>query len=905
MVGVTIVLDNGQKAASSALDGSFSFKNLVAGSHKLNISYIGYRSIDTTVVIGAENARLKFYLEQSTSTLSMLTVSAKANGESELFAKKKEQTIENIANIISANAISISPDVTVANVIQRVSGISVQRSSYGEGQYAIIRGMDKKYNTTIINGIKIPSPDNKDRFVPLDMFPAELLERIEVLKSLTPSMEADATGGAVNLAMKNAPEKFKLEANFGAGFSQLVLNRDFQSYKTDNISLKSPAELRGPGEYALISDFPYQNTVTRPLKNPVNTNYSLTVGNRFFKNKLGVIFSGTNQSSYKGSNATVFVQTGTIAPAATINTPLNQTFSDSENRQYSSKINRLGLMSKLDYNFNYDNSISLFATYLQLNERRVRQTIDSLLGGYSIHDYVGAFAVSNKTQVRSDLQSIYNITLQGKNKLAAPLSLDWSLVASRAKKELPDIAQFAVAYGINPDVAAGTATNGPTNVQSQTREWQHNTDKDLAAYLNLRYVLPKIGVSAPILGIGGMVRHKNRDNYDNKYTLSPITDPGSNDELYKSIPESKFTFIPAGGALGNAAGNPGIYTFKEDIAAGYGQVKYRFTKRWDLLGGLRVERTKQSYVSSLPVTVAGKYGSFGYTDFLPSVQLKDSLNPRRALRFSYFRSIYRPAYADLIPFYDRSGSESYATVGNPYIKHTIADNFDARFEVFGQGLDQFMVGAFFKTLKNPIEYVLKQNGFAAELILTPDNLGTATNYGLEAVYRKYFGNFGVAFNYTYTRSKVSSIKSIYYLSETGAAINTTTIQNRPQQGQSAHIGNFALLYKDTRRKIDAQLAVVYTGERINTLSLYLNLDNWEKATTILDFSIQKKFGKHFTLYGKANNLLNTPYKLIIKQHNYSYSGMFRLPYQESPDFVNVETDKFYASYAVGLRFNIQ
>jgi hypothetical protein len=786
-----------------------------------------------------------------------------------------------------------------------VSGISVQRSGYGEGQYAIIRGMDKKYNTTVINGIKIPSPDNKDRFIPLDMFPSELLERMEVLKSLTPAMEADATGGTVNLVMKNAPEKFRLEGNAGAGFSQLFLDRDFFSYQTDHINTKSPAEIKGSGAYAAISDFPYQNLLTTALKHPVNTNISLTVGDRFLNNKLGIVFSGSNQSAYKGSNSTVFVQTGTVAPAASINSPLNQTFSDSENRQYSSKIDRTGLMSKIDYNFNQDNSISLFAIYLQLNEHRVRQTIDSLLGGYSIRNYVGAFAVYDKTQIRSDLQSIYNATLQGKNKLADPLRMDWSLVISQAKKELPDIAQFSTARGINPDVNAGTATVGPTNVQNQSREWQHNTDKDLAAYLNFRYSMPRIGKDIPLFGFGGMVRHKARDNYDNKYTLSPISDPGSNDELYKSIPESKFTFIPSSAALGNAAGNPGIYTFKEDIGSGYGQIKYRFTKRLEMLGGLRAEHTKQSYVSSLPVSVAGKYGAFTYTDLLPSIQLKDSLTRHTALRFSYYRSIYRPAYADLIPYYDHSSNESYAAVGNPYLKHTIVDNVDLRYEFFGKGLDQFMVGAFFKTLHNPIEYVLKQNGFSAELVLTPENLGTATNYGLEAVYRKYFGNFGIACNYTYTHSVISSAKSVYYLSSTGGAINATVIQKRPLQGQSAHIGNVALLYKDTRHQIDAQLALVYTGERINTLSLYLNLDNWEKATTNLDFSIQKQFGRHFILYAKANNLLNTPFKLIIKQHNFSYSGNFRLPYQESPNYVNVESDKFYASYAIGLRFNIK
>ena len=125
---------------------------------------------------------------------------------------------------------------------------------------------------------------------------------------------------------------------------------------------------------------------------------------------------------------------------------------------------------------------------------------------------------------------------------------------------------------------------------------------------------------------------------------------------------------------------------------------------------------------------------------------------------------------------------------------------------------------------------------------------------------------------------------------------------RPLQGQSEHIGNFSLLYKNPRSKIDAQLALVYTGARINTLSQYKGFDNWEKATTNLDFSAQKEFGRHYIIYIKANNLLNTPFQLIVKQHNNAYNTDTKLPFQESSDYLTVQYDRFYASYSIGFRF---
>jgi outer membrane receptor for ferrienterochelin and colicin len=73
--------------------------------------------------------------------------------------------------------------------------------------------MDKRYNYTLVNGVKIPSPDNKHRYVPLNLFPSELLDRVEVSKSLTADMEGDATGGVINMLMKDAPANVTLQAN--------------------------------------------------------------------------------------------------------------------------------------------------------------------------------------------------------------------------------------------------------------------------------------------------------------------------------------------------------------------------------------------------------------------------------------------------------------------------------------------------------------------------------------------------------------------------------------------------------------------------------------------------------------------------------------------------------------------
>ncbi|HZY40270.1 MAG TPA: TonB-dependent receptor [Mucilaginibacter sp.] len=922
LVGASVVVNPGAIKTSSKLNGKYTIDNLNPGTYSIKVSFIGYLSIDTTVTVKAnENLKINFYLSPNTSTLNTVSVTARGNRESDQYAKRAEQRADNLVNIVSANSIAISPDITVANVMARVSGVSVERGNTGDGQYVIIRGMDPRYSTTLINGVKIPSPDNAERYVPLDIFPADLVERIEVYKSLTPDMEGDASGGVVNMVMKTAPDELRIEGNAGIGYSQLFSNRPFESYSTATVNAKSPAEILGLTTPATVADFPYQNLLTSPIRTPINSNFSLTVGDRFLNNKLGVIFSGTDQNTYAGNNTSRLVENATLTPAPSPTSQMLQVFPDYLSRQYSTLTNRLGLITTIDYKFNADNSISLFGTYLQLNENRERYTDDLLLGDYSYNGNIGGFQETFETQTRTDNQSIASGILHGNDKLLNSLTVDWTIAYSEAKQEIPDMAAFSTTRSINPDSAgaqhvmvngntievAKTVTYGPQYTQPETRQWEHNTDKDLSGYLNFHYKTT-IGKNNALISFGGMIRHKTRDDFDNSYLLNPVPDPNSSpqQQLYVSIPASQFMFGGTGSdALGNAASNAGVYTFTENVQAGYGEVKYFIGPRFDAIFGVRVENTSQSYVTSLPATDTGKYYSNTYIDFLPSINLKYALSDNANLRASYFKSILRPAYSDLVLYPDNTGfgQDNFRTEGNPYLQHSKIDNYDFRYEYFPRGLDQYMIGAFFKTIVNPIEYGVGTTGFSADYTLSPFNFGTAHNYGAEAVFRKFFGSIGIAGNYTYTHSLITQTKIFQYRNPADNSYHSVFVdQSRPLQGQAANVANLSLLYKNTKNGIDAELAMVYTGERIDLLSPYLNLDNWEKATTNLDLSAQKELGKHFIIYIKVNNLLNTPYELFVKQPNQAYSGYEKLPFQESPNYATIENDRYYARYLLGLRF---
>ena len=259
IIGASVVVkEEPSKGAVTGLDGSFSI-SVNRPTFTIICTYVGYKTYERKVT--SKDVDIEIPLASDDILLGEVTVVATNPGRTEAGARAIERKSMNVVNVMSAKAIELSPDITVANVIQRMSGVTIERNSSGEGQYAILRGMDKRYNYTLINGVKIPSPDNKNRFVPLDIFPSEMLDRLEVTKSLTANMEGDGIGGAVNLVMKDAPTERQFTASISTGYNAMYFDRDFQSFDHGAIVKDSPYERMGKPEYFRVtpSDFNYDN----------------------------------------------------------------------------------------------------------------------------------------------------------------------------------------------------------------------------------------------------------------------------------------------------------------------------------------------------------------------------------------------------------------------------------------------------------------------------------------------------------------------------------------------------------------------------------------------------------------------------------------------------------------------
>ncbi|WP_426669578.1 TonB-dependent receptor domain-containing protein [Mucilaginibacter sp. McL0603] len=869
--GAYIHFDNLNKGAVTDAFGNFEFDKLSPGEYKIKVKYIGFEEFEKEINIAAGQVIiLNIPLAEHKKDLNTVNVYGKLNESNESSSRQSEKNANNITNVLSARAMERSPDLNAATAITRVSAVTLQRNSGSDEAYAIIRGLEPRYNNSLINGVKVTSPDPVSRFVSLTIVPSDLLDRIEVSKTLTPEMEGDAIGGTVNLVFKDAPDHEYFKADVSLGYSAIFFNRKYDSFDEGAVQRKSPIDRFGSGYLAPPGYFSRPNLDFTKTTAPPTSLASFTYGRRFFNNKLGFIVSDSYQNQYYGTNSEFNIA---ILDPQNNNRPI---ISDVANRTYSTQQLNNGLSGHLDYKFDDKNKISLDNVFLYTYIAQARLSIDtSIIGGNGGRVGPGTGTVYNDNRSYIQNQYVENLKLSGKHIIAKHFQFDWAGIYSNATANSPDRADLTLNHLINPDF-----TSTPNYFDAISRIWSKNGNKDLSATGSLSYTTDLGGNNNSLqLKAGGLYRHSTRFNKQNQYELKPAPEANGVKSPFTDIYSANWIVYNVTGSLQSDVSN---YTAFEDITAGYGQFKLTLNKL-DVIGGVRVEGTKQGYDTNPVVLTVLSSERKTYTDLLPSLQLKYKLNDLSNFRASYFKSISRPALFELVP--TATFGEATDINGNPFIKHSEADNYDLRYELFPKNEEQFFLGAFYKNIKNPIEFALQGLDQGGQASTQPQNFGTAKVAGAEVVYSRYFGNLGISGNYTYTYSNIKSPK--VYNTKTAQGKDTSILkpQDRPLQGQTGNVINLSLLYKNDKHKEFIQLAYTYTSKTIPFIYNGYGYDYYTQPQSFLALSGEKQVSRHFTLTAKVNNILNTP--TTVKIDNLI----------QSKDLYNV-------SFNLGLRYSL-
>lgn len=864
-------------STTTGLDGTFHLKNLPDdGTVTIVVTYIGYKPQEISVDL-RRSTPITVELESDERVLNEVMVTGMLNRRTDQSAIAMVRESSQVLNVMSQQALQLSPDVNVASALQRVSGVTMEKDAAGEAAYAVLRGMDKRYNYTLVNSIKIPSPDDKNRYIPLNLFPSDLMDRLVVSKSLTADMEGDAAGGVVDMQMKDAPGQLMLQAHAAVGASDFFMgDRDYLTTDRGNTTAKAPYERMGSEYKATMQDFKSGAAqVSRHAMPAPNILAGLAAGNRFLNKRLGLLVAGSLQNIYRGSERTLNTPTMPFGEQAEV-------ISKMQSRDYSFHDLTVGLHAKADLTLG-NHKFEWYNMLMHKKEDGVRYS-QVITTDFGYEPEKGLYTRDDEIRSNTQTQTIFATHLKGTHKFGQQFTVDWSGVFSEAREKDPDRAYIEIKNSFLDNQLTKTVAS------AMERRFQHNNDRDWAGYINASYATP-FSFADATWKAGAMYRKKKRENRYYSYQFNPLdisaTLDGNGYEVFDGIEWYCRTPYAQASQLN--------YNSKEHIGAVYGMMQ--LANSWgELVAGVRAEHTNQIYTMLQQFRGMGSVGEQSYWDWLPSASLKWKMNRQMNARLSYYKSINRPGFYEIVPY--QIIGEDYIEKGNPDLRRARIDNIDLRWEWFPSANEQLLVGVFYKYLKDPIEMTFAtDNRQTNNSFYMPQNLGNAKNFGVEVDVIKYIRHFGLKANYTYTHSAITTSKRQF---KPGSSDVELAKQTRPLVNQAPHTANLSLLYKDTEHGWNFQLASAYTGNQIVLVSPFKDADEWERHLISIDLSGEKQFKGGWSIFFKANNLTDAKrehYLKTVNDYNFQFPG-------QRTDRTITRTYKFGRTFLIGARFTL-
>jgi len=864
--GASIKIEELNVSTVSKRDGSFHFTNLPEGQYTLVISYLGVPEVRKTITIAAEQAASENYIiGASANSLENVIVYGQRAGQAGAYNRKKNANRQ--LSVVSADGIGQLPDQNAAEALQRLPGLSIQRDQ-GEGRFVAIRGIDPNLNNVTINGLNVPSPEAGVRSVAMDVIPSELISSLEVSKTVTPDMDANAVGGSIEVKSLSA---FDRE---GAYYSLTA-----QGSYNEQVSDASP-KLSGSYSDIYQLDDGMQLGVAGALS--------------WFKRSFG-----SENSETDGGWNTIEVED--------LNGDDVEIFGaeEIEQRSYTIERERLGAALNLDLYASATDKYYLRSFYSEFSddEYRLRKQFKLDKGELISHtsnsaQYSNA-ELERDTKDRYEVQEILSIVAGGENQLKDWL-VEYQLGYSKSNENEPD--RMDVTFvGEDIDLGYTTSNDSPVLTQSANAHdltifemdevvYENNNSEDEESSLRLDITKDFVwNNNNGAFKFGGKYRSREKIKsvssvvYDGDfgditaedfnsgtvdYSLGDFGAGLSKDGLqsYVKANRSSFELNQTESDIETLANS---YTSSEDVFALYAMMTLDIEK-WQIVTGLRYENTDFETTGNRVELVVDDVNdteipnieawsvSQDYDYLLPSLNVKYTMRDNLIARFAYTQTIARPTFGDSAAYQlieteisEDDGVteiERKAEVGNPDLQPYESQNIDVSIEYYPEKIGVISAGLFYKNIDNFIilsEVEDNGNWDGFEEVIQPINGGKASLTGIELAWNKTFDS-GVLLG----------------------ANGTFVDADDALPNQSDVIANLMIGYENN--KISTRLSTNYKSKTFqfndNDVAVY------EDAHTQIDFSSKYYFSDTVQFYFNASNLTDEAMYLYHgeKQYNYQY-----------------------------------
>ncbi|MDR3141390.1 MAG: TonB-dependent receptor [Tannerellaceae bacterium] len=898
--GAILRLDKYNRYTISDQNGYYEFLNVPAEGYSVEASYMGYKPETRHVeVISGGNSVINLVLTEAPMSLGEVVVMGDGlRGQAK--ALNTQKTNDRITNVISADQIGRFPDANIGDALKRVPGIATQ-GDQGEARNIVIRGLAPQLNSVTLNGNRIPSAEGDNRNVQMDLIPADMVQAIEVSKTLTADMDADAIGGSVNLITRAATGGQRISVTVPGGYN--------------------------------------------PIREGATHGGSLVYGNRFFNDKLGVVASGSYQNKDYGSDNAEAVWAeddngGLFLEAMDI-------------RRYDVQRIRRSIALNTDWKINPSNTITFDAIYNWRDDLENRFRL-----GYEAEPeyddagkqtgYIGEIQREDKAGIgskarpgrRLEIQTVQSYALGGQHLVSPKFDLDWNLSYARGVEEASNERYITftqedvkivqdISNPERPFISSPDQHIKDFSLDELTENNDFTAEDELAVRINARAPLSVIDDQKGRLRFGfrGRFKSKERDNdfteYEPAGDFPSLADqaltfnaPLLMDERY--IPGSFFDpkYVARldlkNSALFEGEDAPDEYmadNYKagERILAGYLRWDQNFTGNLVMTLGVRAEHTHMEYEGNFFVedefeNARSNKFSNDYLDILPSLSFKWDVRDNLILRAAFTTSLARPNYYDLVPFANINREDREIEAGNSSLAPTYSYNFDLMGEYYFKPVGLFSIGGFCKSMKD-FAYFYSDADYTREKfardfpgmdnpidagerweLLRPMNGENVDIFGFEVAFQRkldffrsrFLRNFGAYLNYTYTGSRT---KGIY--NEDGEQRTDVKLP-----GTAPHMFNASLSWENKR--LSARVSLNYTGNYIDEVGGSEFEDVYYDRQLFLDANASYRILPYMRVFAEANNLTNQPLR-------YYQSGVRnRL----------VQMEYYKPTFNLGLKFDI-
>ncbi len=869
IIGANVLIEGTNLGAVSDLDGSFTIRNIPNGEQIVKVSFITYATESVQIVVeGSGVLSLNIPLKEDISELETVVVTAVRETATDIALLRDIKQSMNVVSGLSAESIRRTLDSDASQVVRRIPGVSVIQD-----RFIVIRGLNERYNTTLLHNVNAPSMEPDVRAFSFDVIPSNIIDQVLIYKSPAPELPGDFSGGMVKVFTKGIPDGTSTTLDISTGFRQGSSMRDFRADErrnfhwtgfndgTNNLPDFFPERLTGlpaaeidQAGRALPNNWKEQN-----YNSGLDFKVALT---HYFRKDIG------NKGMQIGNTTSV-----QYANTKTIFNVLNQSFeaydftADEPKVRFSFNDTEFGqeIMTGIVHNWAWRVNDNNFFEFKNLYNRLTTYDFIDRFG-----DQVAQGFKQNNFAFYNEYRGLYSGQLVGNHKfLGQTGKLEWVAGYGLSFNQLPDYRRYRTNV---VDVATNESVLFIPRGQTPDflGKFYSEMDEDIySAAINYeqKFNLEKDTKFRPVLKAGIFLESRKRSfsarnlGYNRGINFSEELTQFEIDELFRPENINSNTGI----RLGENFATSNFYEATNDLKAYYVSVNLPIGK-FNVSGGVRLEDNLQQLRSPdtfQPGTATPPIDpvKIDQTILLPSVNLAYNFSDKMVVKAVYGKTVNRPEFREIAPFGFYDFIYDATVTGYSFLRNAEIQNFDLRWELYPSLTETISLAFFYKDFTNPIEALYGNFGSEQTTFLFR-NTERAFARGVEIDVRKSMANLIKTkfFSRVSLLANVSMIDSEVRLGEDLSQL--LRAGDRPLQGQSNFIVNSGVFYDDEIRNLQINLNYNVIGKRILFVGGGAIPDTYEMPRNVLDFSVRKGIKENLFVKFGIKDVFNQEFLLL-------------------------------------------